>query len=114
MGECREGATYICHLGLQRSRATAEALRSKGIKAKHFEGGTDRLTKLSPNEIKKELGKSPVTLIYDMSGSDDQFNNKEKALEKLKAAGIKPDVVDIATIAACLHDNGLDINDFLY
>lgn len=113
--ECGKGVTFICHQGLERSRAVSEALSSKlGVNTRHFHGGTQRLSWLSEEEIKSEIGDGPVTLIYDQGSSDREYMNKEKALSKLRQAGINPTIASTADIAACLHENGLDINDFLF
>jgi len=116
MEEHKSGSIFICHQGLERSKAAADALREKlGLGVSHFPGGTQRLVELGDEEIRAELGESGVVnLIYDHGSSDREYLNKEKALEILRKLGIKPNVIDTADLAACLSENGIDINDYLF
>jgi hypothetical protein len=108
------GMTFVCHYGLERSRAAAEAYRSLGVDACHFVGGTKRIASMPLQELKSAFPKnSTAILIYDQRSGDDEYKRKMDALDKLNALGIDYEVVDTATLAIMLLESGRNIDDFL-
>lgn len=114
MSEGREGITFICHYGLERSRAAAQAFRDLGVSADHFVGGTKKIANMPIDELKNNLSKNTYAiLIYDQRSKDEEYNNKQIATEKLDKLGISYEVVDSAALAIMLFDRGKNLDDYL-
>jgi hypothetical protein len=109
------GAIFVCHYGLERSRAAAEAFNDIGLAVGHFIGGTNAIAELPVEEIKKRIPlTSKVFLIYDQGSKENEFQDKENAADKLKLAGIDYGVIDTPALTIMLFECGKNINDYLY
>lgn len=114
MAECGEGLTFICHYGLERSRAAANAFNDIGIEANHFVGGTRKIANMPLNELNAAFTRDVcVMLIYDQRSGDEEYKNKMLATAKLDKLGIDYTVVDTASLAIMLYERGLDIDNYL-
>lgn len=113
--EEKPGLLFMCHLGLERSRAVAEAFSEIGAVVGHFIGGTQVVAGLSVEEIKRQIPPhTNVLLIYDQGSPDCEYKAKEVATEKLKKAGVCYDIIDTPELEIMLWERGKDLSDYLY
>ncbi|MFC1710193.1 hypothetical protein ACFL0F_00850 [Patescibacteria group bacterium] len=106
---------FICHYGQERSRAAADAYKDIGAKAGHFTGGTRNLNRLTEDEIRKQISPgSQVYLIYDQGSPQNEYEEKEKAVRKLKEMGIDYTILETSGLRTILFDQGVDLFDYLY
>jgi len=81
---------FVCHWGIERSRAAVQALQNEGYSASHIEGGTERIKNLTPPEIRSLIPeKAKVRVIYDQGSPKVEYEDLEKATDILAKAGIK-------------------------
>jgi|WetSurSiteA1Bulk_404760.scaffolds.fasta_scaffold01334_4 hypothetical protein len=105
----------VCHYGLERSRAAAEALQKIGARINHFVGGTREISCLSTEEIKEHIKPNTnLLLIYDQGSPSDEYTHKEMATKKLDQAGIGYTIIDTAQLEIMLYEQGLNLSDYLY
>ena len=82
---------FICHQGVERSRAAKNALTDNGYLASHFEEGTDKLKNMAHDKIREICTEEglKVHLIYDQGSPRVEYDDMEQATEVLRKLGIK-------------------------
>ena len=104
-----------CHYGLGRSAAGVRGLQSVNIDAKLFVGGTEKLAKMSVDEISEGIpADTTLYIIYqDRSKNPRERPDLEEAEHKLQNAHILYKVIDAAELAIMLYNHGVDISDHI-
>ena len=105
----------MCFLGVERSRAAAEAFSEIGAAVGHFVGGTKAMSTMSVEEIKQQIPPDTnVLLIYDPGSKDSEFEAKQTAIGKLKKAGICYDVIDTPELEIMLRERAKELSDYIF
>ncbi len=105
---------FVCFAGLERSRRISRAFNDAGKITTSFKGGTKRLSALSIEDIKNEiLPDTQVTVIYEDGSKQEEYDAKQRVLDKLKKAGLPYKTANIATIWARLRELDIDLSDYL-
>jgi hypothetical protein len=105
---------FICHQGIERSRAAAQALQDEGYSASHIKGGTAKIKELTPKEIRNLIPKNAkVKIIYDEGSPTVEYDDLESATAILAQADVKWEQISTADLLCALYTLGIRLYDYL-
>lgn len=110
---CAPSTVFVCHQGIERSRRAARFLRDEGCNAETFEGGMDRMRKLTVDQVRSLIPDgTDLILIYDhVRGKGNQPSEQQIAIETcealLKKAGIHYRELDTTSLKLFLSNMGV-------
>lgn len=105
---------FVCFLGIERSKAVSKAFNAAGKFTTSFEGGTRKMSKMTPDAIKKQVHpETPVTIIYEERSKDPEYQAYRGAIDKLKLAGIPYKISNVLHLMARLRELDIDLSDYL-
>ena len=99
---------FICWKGLERSVAMSELFKDFGVDTDFYNMGTQGMKSNTDDEVKKQIDDRLPYIIYSQGSSKPEFEDKEKAVDRLKKLGYSPVIKSMEDLMAMVYGAGGD------